>query len=250
MLYSPISVAACEPLDPEPWFNEIITAPIEADELSDILEINVLNKGIHLILINPTDIPLYVLRANYYIYDESNFQSSEFPSGFGAKLLLVSRKAYFWDMQGWTAIGYENQNNLIIRIISYNQLIGYEYTLLNLEAINVMKDDRPNDIEIPEPQYPYLSFSYDREFVQMKIEISYELNPKYIPNGVEIAMSVCDGFWEEFESTETIPTTNYIDDVKDEDFDRADNVGIKIGIGLTFLLGILYLLFRKQITVH
>lgn len=248
----PLPVSACSPPEVEPWFIEIFHVPPIGENLIKYLEFEVMNNGESLSLINSSDLPLYVLRADYKVNDEINFHSSDFPPGFGAIFVLYSGNAYYWEMLGlskyeWNRVGYDKPSNLLLRVVNFNSLLGYDYSLLQLEPKNKAKDDRPKVVSISEPQFPNLLIVYNGELIQIPLEISYKLNPRYISNGVEISYKACD---ELDEPTPIKPISKNVDFSKDNDIKSESDVNIAIYVATIIGLGFLYFLSLKKISLH
>lgn len=237
LLANPFSVAACEPAPIEPWFVETLQI-WSSDDVPPGIRFTEQNKGKILGLYNPTEIALYILGPGTN-YSDREIPSTPFelPRGFIALYHLELAKVFFWksyydstseSMQwDWDTINYPDPETLKISVDD-NQLTANRTPILPIEPINRVEDNRPETVDNPEPQIVLLTLIYGDELMEIPIEISYSLNPDYIPNGVELASKACRDIYTIYPLILIIVV-----------------VGIA-GLFLTLGFGIIYPLYRKQ----
>jgi hypothetical protein len=75
-----------------------------------------------------------------------------------------------------------------------NILFANGYAITGLEHRNILQDNRPVDVKLPEPQDTVIQIMLDQKFYSFQLKISYSLNNKYISDSVYGFDNACRGF--------------------------------------------------------
>lgn len=76
-----------------------------------------------------------------------------------------------------------------------NVLSANGYFAKSLEPRNIIQDNRPKDVKLPEPQDTEVEIIFDQESYSLQFRISYELNKDYMPVTLLAIDSSCQGFF-------------------------------------------------------
>lgn len=176
-----------------PWFIEHLTfAPVELPQgilVSDVSEGDSYSDAFDYVVIkNLSSTPLFLIETPDDEYETFEFIISEFPMGTGPMYKVVDGKAYFWKKRsndsgtGYNyAWGKETSGDDLIWVFAYMNRIRTETsTVMELEMLNKVYEERPDDVEIPKPQNVFLPMIYGSDALRIPMMVSYTLNKNYI----------------------------------------------------------------------
>ena len=75
-----------------------------------------------------------------------------------------------------------------------NILFANGNAITGLEHRNILQDNRPVDVKLPEPQDTVVQIMLDQKFYSFQLRISYSLNNKYLSDSVYGFDNACRGF--------------------------------------------------------
>lgn len=192
------SVLACSPGPSDPWFSTTLTF----DESTVPIGVEIIQTDQEYepyAVINRSSEPFYLIDDAEGGDSSHNFQLSD---TYSARYKLVSGQVYFWgqrsskDAEGWL-LNTGGVNNSAASQVGIDESI---YTLEE-ESKQIHQDNRPETVEIPDPQsFAILGFYKDQP---VKIEgiISYALNDQYDPQAQAKGVEACSQWNEQLQSS-------------------------------------------------
>jgi hypothetical protein len=180
-------------LPPSPWFNEHVE--LKPFELPPRVSISVVkNKDTkvpqeYLVIKNDSSTVLYIVEKPFTAMEFDEL-STGLPEGTGLLHKIVNGQAYEWDSEwdessssyyyAWFPAEYGRENSIWVYVYG-NQIESGDGLIAKLEPRNQFDGDRPENVEIPEPQDAILPILYGDEEITIPITVSYTLNPDYRP---------------------------------------------------------------------
>jgi hypothetical protein len=178
-------------LPPSPWFNEHVTLrPFELPSgVSISLAKNEYSKVPleYLVIENDSSTVLYIVEKPFTAIEFDEL-SAGLPDGTGLLHKIVNGKAYQWDSEwdessssyyyAWFPVKFGRENSLWVYVYG-NQIESRDGLIAKLEPRNQFDGDRPENVEIPQPQDAILPILYGDEEIKIPITVSYSLNPDY-----------------------------------------------------------------------
>ena len=120
-------------------------------------------------------------------FDES---STGLPAGMGLLHKVVNGRAYTWDFEwdkssssyyyDWFPAEYGRENSIWVYVYE-NQISSGDGLITELQPLNQVDRNRPENVKIPESQDAILPILFGKEEIKVPITISYALNPDYRP---------------------------------------------------------------------
>ncbi|MBU1970327.1 hypothetical protein KJ605_00915 [Patescibacteria group bacterium] len=187
-----VSSFACSPAGPDPWYTEKLS-----------FDNATLPDGIKIVEIDPTYEPYAFVNENsepFYIVRPNNtdwkiFPNSELPKNYEPRFKITPGQVYFWgqlsskDTEGWKP-NSGGINNSAVTSVEIDQSI---YSL-DSESRQIYKDNRPETVDIPDPQnFTILAF-YKGSPIEIKGTLSYSLNENYDPHSFEKGGEACNNW--------------------------------------------------------
>ena len=185
-------VNSCSPARPDPWFTEELvvdtsTFPVGVEVVETDPEYEPYS------LINRSDTPFYIVRER--TTRSKNPSNSGIPDEYEPLYKLKSGQAFFWGQRSsnenehWIANSGGINNSAATSVKISNEIYS-----LDTESKQVYKFNRPNDIDIPEPQSLTIRGYFRGEPVVITGVVNYSLNEKYDIEKMKEYASACDDF--------------------------------------------------------
>lgn len=181
---------ACIPGRSDPWF---------ATQLS--FDQNTLPSGIEIVqtdstyesLINKSSEPFYLVRENFT--DWKTFPNSELPQNYEPRYKLVNNQSFYYLEDTYSKPpkpGYRLNSGGINNSATTRVRIDENVYILEGDSRQIYQDNRPADVEIPEPQsFKILGF-YKGNPLEIHGRLSYSLNEKYDPQRFAKGVKACN----------------------------------------------------------
>ena len=185
------SVFACSPAGPDPWF---------ATRLS--FDQSTLPSGVEIVqtdptyepyaLVNKSSEPFYLVKEN--LTDWKTFPNSELPRNYEPLYKLINNQSFYYLEDTYSKPpkpGYKPNSGGINDSAASRVEIDEKVYTLEGESRQIYQDNRPANVEIPEPQnFKILAFYRDTP-VEIRGALHYTLNDKYDPQAFAKGVEAC-----------------------------------------------------------
>ena len=186
--------AACAsaPPPPTPWFNEHIAlgGAVTPPGVEFTITKDYSNRSVdftdNLVIVNSSSTPLFLEalpppEGPYH-------QGLTCPKSLCLK--AVMGRAYAWGVPlfepdeepGWQPVEPSDEDAPLALHIFGRSLGNGDFTVLWIDLRNPDTEDRPADVQIPEPQHVTLPYVYGSDIMTLRLTISYSLNHAYAPS--------------------------------------------------------------------
>jgi hypothetical protein len=192
VLINPTSLRLGGPA-PSPWFNEHVELkPVELPSgVSVTLAKNEYSKvpQEYIVIRNDSSTVLYIVAKPFsdMQFDES---SAGLPEGTGLLRKIVNGRAFKWDFEWdetsssyyytWFDPEYGRENSIWVYVYG-NQIETGDGLIAKLDPRNQFDGERPENVEVPEPQDAVFPILYGEKNIEIPITVFYTLNLDYRP---------------------------------------------------------------------
>ena len=196
LIFSSRTVFACTPGGPNPWF----ATKLSFDQIT-------LPNGIEIVQTDPTyepyalannnSDPFYLVREN--LTDWKTFPNSELPKNYEPLYKLINGQSFYYIDDTYSKppnSGYKPNSGGINNSATSRVEIDERIYTLEGESKQISQDNRPTNVEIPEPQnFKILGF-FRGALVEIRGTLHYSLNEKYDPQAFAKGVEACNS-WDQ-----------------------------------------------------
>ncbi len=187
------AVFSCSPSGPDHWFSTSLE--FDATILPEEVEVIEMKDYGYYYLKNTGSEPLYIVEKYQFGEDlyEEDYPNSELPSDYAPLHKLVSGKAYWYNQHesGPIKQGWQQNSGGLNNLGAFQLKVTEDILQIEGGSKNIAEDDRPETVEIPEPQEFKIQAFYQGETREIIGTMHYRLNEDYDPKAHAKGIEFC-----------------------------------------------------------